>query len=179
MADRPPHQPRSGPPVSPEAVETKLDALRQEVAALPELVGERIESSRRLAALSLWGVGVGAVLVVLALCVAQVFTPEELRVERNLWNVATDAEREQIREILLRSSAPLSLVYELTGELPPRLLVERPPAPPVVVEPASPLVDPPRRLVDPPLAVPIPVPMPDPCLEEPPPPSTHPFAETP
>ena len=159
-----------------DSLRVELEAALASLADLPETVNQAVAGhAKYTAAVVLRSVLVGAGVAALVLfLVFGVGGPERLSVERHVWAVATDAEREEIREILFRSSAPLPLVHELTGELAPRLLVERPPEPPVVMEP-------PRRLVEPPdlpPAVPIPEPEPAPCREEPPP-ATHPFADTP
>lgn len=79
--------------------------------------------------------------------------PERLSMEHDLWNVATEAEQEQIREMLFRSSADPALICELTAKRRPFRPGDLPVLPPVV-----------------------PVPMP---LPEPPPQPAHPFADTP
>lgn len=164
-------------PSGNDPLRVELEAALASLADLPDIVNQAAENhAKYTASLVLQSVLVGAGAAALVLFL--VFWgggPERLSVERHVWAVATDAEREQIREILLRSSAPLTFVYDLTGTRPRRLLVEPPPEPPELVEP-------PRRLAPPPQPAPImPVPVraPDHCLEEPPLPSTHPFADTP
>ena len=128
-----------------------LAAVRDALSTLPKTVSEAVDDrAYRFAALALRGVFVGAGIAALALYVAFAIGPERLSVERHLWAVATDEEREQIRDILFRSRAAPALIYELTGE----------PTPPDPFE-LLPLSDPPQ------------LPLP------PPPRPAHPFADTP
>lgn len=97
------------------------------------------------------GAGIGIALVA-ALHVALTIGPERLDMKRHLWNVATEAEREQIREILFRSYADPALICELTAPRRPFHTLDLPP----------PKITPPPELV-----------------ESPPPRPAHPFADTP
>ena len=111
---------------------------------------------RRGALLLLGGVVAGAAFGVacgLVFHVVIAIGPERLSMERHLWNVATETEQEQIREILFRSYADPALICELTAKRPPLRLLDLPVRPPVV-----------------------PAPLPPP---EPPPKPAHPFADTP
>ena len=87
------------------------------------------------------GAAIGVAFFVAAY-VAAAIGPDELSMKRHLWNVATEAEREQIREILFRSYADPALICELTaprrpfqsGDLPPPKITP----PPARVEPPRP-----------------------------------------
>lgn len=97
------------------------------------------------------GAGIGIALVA-ALHVAIAIGPDRLDMKRHLWNVATEAEREQIREILFRSYADPALICELTAKRRPFQSFDLPPLE----------ITPPPELVEPP-----------------PPQPAHPFADTP
>ena len=134
-----------------EPTRAELTAALDALSALPETVGKAVDDrAYRFASLALRGVFVGVGIAALALYVAFAIGPERLSVERHLWAVATDEEREQIRDILFRSRAEPALIYELTGE----------PTPPDPFD-LLPLSDPPL------------LPLP------PPPQPAHPFADTP
>ena len=119
-----------------EPTREELEAAFVALSARPETGGKAGDDrAYRFAALALRGVLVGAGIAVLALYVAFAIGPARLSVERHLWAVATDEEREQIRAILFRSSAKRDRIYELTGERPPpppdwALLSDLPPSPP-------------------------------------------------
>ena len=98
------------------------------------------------------GAGIGIALVA-ALHVAIAIGPDRLDMKRHLWNVATEAEREQIREILFRSYADPALICELTAPRRPFQTLDLPPPTP---------------------GVPVPLPTPEPVSKP-----AHPFADTP
>lgn len=83
------------------------------------------------------GAGIGIALVA-ALYVALTISPERLDMKRHLWNVATEAEREQIREILFRSYADPALICELTAKRPLSRPLDLAVLPPVEPEPLLP-----------------------------------------
>lgn len=111
---------------------------------------------RRGALLLLGSLGAGAAFGVafgLVFHLVIAIGPDRLSMEHHLWNVATETEQEQIREILFRSYADPALICELTAKRTPVRSRDLPVRPPVA-----------------------PAPLPPP---EPPPKPVHPFADTP
>ena len=147
-------------PLSPDqeaSIQDQLAALRQDVALLPIITTTALTRCLwHILAPFIVGIVAGCITVVVTMLTALHTTTDQLDIRRDLWDVATEAEREQLVTILYRSDASLYQIYELTGSTP-RLLDYSPvdPLPP-------PAITPPPELVEPP-----------------PPRPTHPFADTP
>ena len=130
----------------------RTDHPRPEELDHPASPQDRVSGPALLLGSLMLGAAIGVAFFVAAY-VAAAIGPDQLSIERHLWNVATEAEREQIREILFRSYADPALICELTAKRTPVRPRDLPVRPPVM-----------------------PPPLPPP---EPPPKPAHPFADTP
>lgn len=119
MADRPAEKPTEELD-HPLAIQEQLAALREDMDDLPEAVTTAL-SARTWGLLIPYLVGtiLGGFAVVVTALIVHHLSSSPLDIKRDLWDVATPAEREQIRTILFRSDAALARIFELAGPLPP------------------------------------------------------------
>lgn len=133
------------PPDQQASIQEQVVALRQDVAQLPTIVTTAL-THRLWHILSPYVVGTvaGSIVVIVGLFTAVYPDIDQLDIRRDLWDVATEAERDQLVTILRRGDTPLYKIYELTGPTPrPLDFLPLEPLPPPEITPPPELVEPP------------------------------------